>query len=232
MSIANVTSNRDLLDRILRSTPVTDRGLKRLRRMKAVSKLWCRVARHVITDSAYFDSNDNDVPLGQWEMLLKGQKRFCLPLQVTLHPKSMGNGDGYGPSIGQLEENPGNPHCSVFGTLRDLVLLRTNPSCDMTEADYEIRRMVLEVDGVEEPFDTAWGAMATKFKLDRACMYDTTSRRRHRMRNELELLDIGFNLQNKFWLPLDKLDSVILVLREKLYRSNGAPCVLNTGDGS
>lgn len=228
MSIAAVVSNRDLLDRILRSTPVTDEGLRLLRRVKAVSKLWRRAARHVVTDCDWFDSNDDVSPRSYWFWLLGHGDRLCLPLRFTMHPKVKGGdyGDGYGPSKGQLTENPGNPLFSVVGTLRDLVLVRRNPGSDSTEADYQIERMVLEVDGVEEPFDTAWGAMATKFKLDRATMYDPHFGGRGVARNELDMIYIGFNLQDKFWVPLDMLDTVIFVLGEKLYRSDGSPCVV------
>lgn len=206
---------------------MTDEGLKRLRRIKAVDKLWCRVARHVITDCEWFDSKFGEVPLSQFSELLDNAEGLRLPLQFTLHPKSdNSNFFGYGPSKGQLKENPGNPLFSVFGTLRDLVLVRKNPECRLAEASYEIARMVLEVDGVEEPFDTAWGAMATKFKLDRACMYESTLGGSKVMRKELEMICIGFNLQNKFWQPLADLDEVIFELHEKLYRCDGSPCVV------
>lgn len=166
-----------------------------------------------------------------WEQLAENTG-LRLPLQFTLHPKSNGYGpesNGYGPSKDlptSWGELPGNPLFSVFGTLRDLVIVRKNPECSRVDAEYEIARMVLEVDGAEEPFDTAWGAMATKFKLDRECMYHETLGGHGIMKNELELINIGFNLQNKFWLPLNNLDYIILDLREKLYRSDGSPCVV------
>ena len=50
MSIASVVSNRDLLDCIVRTIPVSADGLERLRRINAVCKLWCRAARPVIKE--------------------------------------------------------------------------------------------------------------------------------------------------------------------------------------
>ena len=231
MPVASVVSNRDVLDRIFRSAPVTDEGLERLRRTKAVCKLWCRVARHVITDAEWFDFG-NEIPLSQWARLLRTEG-LRLPLQCTLHPKLtfITFNSSYGPTVGQCAEGdsnakPGNPLCSVVGSLCDLVVWRTNPESCLAEANYEIQRMVLKVDGVEEPFDTVWSALATKFKLDRACMYECTANGVSTTKNELEVIGIGFNLQNKFWQDLSTLGNILFECAEKLYRPDGSPCVV------
>ena len=98
---------------------------------------------------------------------------------------------------------------------------------DANDEGYEILNMVLKVDGIDEPFDNAWAAMATKFKLDRACLYEHNSAGRSVMKDELYLIGIGFNLQNKFWQPLDSLGMVLYELDKKLYRPNGSPCIVD-----
>ena len=235
MSVASVFSNRDLLDRILRSAPVTEEGVEQLRRIKAVCKLWCRVARHVITDSEWFDSSSTHAPLCSWEWLLDESDGLRLPLQFTLHPECYGHTEtgGYGSSapdpgprtLRRGAPDPGNPLCSVVGTLRDLVLVQ-HATDSIHGHPYSIARMVLSVTGIEEPFDTAWGAMATQFKLDHACMYEVDLAGRSMMKDELFLINIGFNLQNKFWQPLDSIGMLIVRSAEKLYRSDGSSCIV------
>ena len=205
----SVVVDPDLLDYLFRVVPASHGSIRRLKKCKTVCKIWCTVLRRVLTDCDWFLQPD---------FLIQPKTNNQLPLRCTLHPDidSLNN-----TSDGLLTLNkPGNPGCSVIGTLQDLCVVKWSKGGQR----YQIVHMVLDVDGIDGSFQTVWGALATKFRLTRAQVDGSWEWTMCEGRNELELITLGVMLQSKYWIEFDTVYNIL----PYLLRPNGLSCELTT----
>ena len=166
-------------------------------RAKAVSTLWRGVCRRALTDPEWHNNDDHCTLSNMLNCLT-----WHLPLRCTLHP-SLGensyglfSGTGFGPC-----DMPGNPSCSVCGTLHDLqVRLVEDPESGPRT---RIISMDLRIDGQEGSFDSVWPPLSTKFRLcqKHLCCDETKPGRSH-LKDELRFITIGHVLQGRWWEDL------------------------------
>lgn len=204
---------------------------------KAVSRRWCRVCRHALTDPEWNDE-DEECTLGNLAHLTCASELseswpflpMRLPLRCVLLPHYQDCTYGFikGNRVySVVEEYSANG--LIMGTLHDLKVTRPVQG-DCT--DYRILDMEIEIDGMERRFDTIWTPLGMHYNLRREDVYDNTGDNTSTVVNECHQIHIGTVLHGRYFLSHDALyDSLN---GNHIRRPDGLSCVYDheTGERS
>lgn len=196
----------------------TSKPVHNLVKWKSVCIAWRDAARRVLMDWWFYVDDDEECNPEMRISLL-----HAFPLRCTLHPRvdeRLYSSEGPNNNM----PFPGHPNCSVVGTLHDLHVEKRGNT-------YKIVHMQLTVDGVPGVFESAWDAMATKFRITRKEMEGYFEWDGHAWgkwsayseKSELDFMVLGLLLRNG-WLSFGHLHEC-LNDQAGWKRPNGSPVV-------